>query len=315
MNGITGKKPSLAITIRSFTPDAAVEEILKSRFDIRYVNTSGKRLSEDELSSAIRGADAVIAGTEEFTRSVIDASPQLRMISRVGVGTDSIDLDTAAKQNIRILITAASAIQPVAEHTLALIFCVSRRLAEYYTSARVHDHRVKQASLLFGKTVGIIGIGRIGSRVGELVLCLGCPVIYYDPFVTTSPNPAFTRAGSLDELFQKADIITLHVPAKKGDKALLDREAFNQCRNGVIIINTARGSLVDEQALSEALDSGKVAGAGLDVTAEEPYNGPLLSFPHVVITPHVASNTTESRKAMEREAVDNILNAISGECR
>ncbi len=306
----TGEKPSLAITIRSFSLDESTRKKLERVFTIGYCNTTGKRLSEKELTIAIRHATAVIAGTEVFSQNVMDASPDLKIISRVGVGTDSVDINSANRRNIRVMITAASTIQPVAEHTLALIFSVSKRIAEYYTSTRHNDSSIQQASLLQGKTAGIIGMGRIGSRVGEMLSCLGCRIIFYDPYVTTPPKPFFERVDSPEKLISSADIISLHLPAKKGARPILDREAFNLCRPGVIIINTARGSLIDEPALCEALKSGRIAGAGLDVTVEEPYFGPLLSFPQVIITPHVASNTTESRLSMEHEAVENIMNAM-----
>lgn len=262
---------------------------------------------------ALRNADAVIAGTEHFSRNVINAAPGLKVISRVGVGLDSVDLEAAAGLGIQVLITATSTVQPVAEHTLALIFCLAKRIAEYNEAARKRDHGIKKASLIQGKKVGIIGLGRIGSRVGELVSCLGCSVIFFDPFINRCPDPRWEKAESIGQLISSADIITLHVPAQKDQVPLLDREAFNKCRKGVIIVNTARGSLVDEQALSDALECGTVAAAGLDVTIKEPYSGPLLAFPQVIITPHVASNTTESRKAMENEAVENLIEAITKE--
>lgn len=305
------QKPILAITIRSFTLDETVRSRLESHFTIGYINTTGRRLTETELLDAVMNADVVIAGTEKLSQTVIESSQKLKVISRVGVGLDSVDLDAASRRGVQVLTTAASTIQPVAEQTLALIFCLAKRIVEYNESVRKDEHEIKQASLIDGKTVGIIGIGRIGSRVGELLLCLGCPVIFFDPFVPVHPNPAFVKAESLEQLLSKADIITLHVPAQKDDAPLLNREAFNQCRKGVIIVNTARGSLVDEQALFEALRSGCVACAGLDVTAQEPYRGPLLSLPQVIITPHVASNTQESRSAMEHEAVENCIRTIT----
>ena len=305
------QKPFLAITIRTFTIDETVKTRLESHFTIDYINTSGRRLTETELLDAIRNSDAVIAGTELFSRRVIDAAPKLKVISRVGVGLDSVDLDTASKRGIRVLITAASTVQPVAEHAIALIFCLIKRIAEYNTSGRKNDYGVKQASLIQGKTVGIVGFGRIGSRVGELLSCLGCSIIFFDPFISQIPNPTWKKAESLDQLLTCADIITLHVPAQKDNIPLLNREAFNQCRKGVIIVNTARGSLVDEQALFDALSSGKVSGAGLDVFTREPYSGPLETFPQVIITPHIASNTIESRKDMETEAVNNLIIALS----
>jgi len=303
-------KPSLAITIRSFTLDEAVKERLGSFFSIDYVNTSGNRLSEADLVEIVRNADAVIAGTEQYSQKVINAAPGLKVISRVGVGLDSIDLDAASGRGIQVLITAASTVQPVAEHTLAHIFCLAKRIAEYHDAARKNDHGIKEASIIHGKKAGIVGLGRIGSRVGELLSCLGCSIIFFDPFVNESPDPRWKKAESLEQLISSADIITLHVPARKGQAPLLDREAFNQCRKGVIIVNTARGLLVDELALCDALSRGKVAGAGLDVTIKEPYSGPLTAFPQVIITPHVASNTIESRRTMEHEAVENLIRVI-----
>jgi D-3-phosphoglycerate dehydrogenase / 2-oxoglutarate reductase len=305
------QKPFLAITIRSFTFDENMRERLESHFTIDYINTSGRRLNETELSDAIRNADAVIAGTEVFSKGVIEAAKKLKVISRVGVGLDSLDLKTLSQRSIRVLISASSTVQPVAEHTTALIFCLTKRIAEYNVSARNNDYGIKQASLIQGKKVGIIGLGRIGSRVAELLSCFGCSVIFFDPNISQTPNPGWEKAEYLDQLLTCADIITLHVPAQKDNIPLINREAFNQCRKGVILVNTARGSLVDEQALFDALNSGKVAGAGLDVAVKEPYSGPLLSFPQVIITPHVASNTIESRRAMEHEAVENLIKTIT----
>jgi D-3-phosphoglycerate dehydrogenase len=303
-------KPALAITIRSFALDDITQRRLESQFRLQYVNTCGRRLSEDDLSEAIRHADAVIAGTETFSRKVIEDATRLKIISRVGVGLDSIDLDAARERNILVMITASSTTQPVAEHALSLMYALSKHIIEYYVGSRSNDHTIQQGALISGKTVGIIGMGRIGNRVAEMVRCMGCQVIFYDPFVSQSPNSAFRQTETLFNLLSRSDIVTLHIPSEKNKPPVLDREAFNQCRTGVILINTARGSLVDEEALLEALKSGKVGGAGLDVVGNEPYSGPLLSYPNVIITPHVASNTYESRKAMEEEAVENIVKAL-----
>lgn len=305
------QKQNLAITIRSFSPGDPSMERLERSFNIIYRNTTGKRLSETEMMEVITDADAVIAGTEPISSRVIGNAKRLKFISRVGVGLDSIDMDAAKKQRIRILTTPGATIQPVAEHTLALLFCVTKRITEYNTSVRQGNHAVKEASMILGKNAGIIGLGKIGFRVGELLSCLGCSIYFFDPY-SNSPVPAnWKKVDSPEELFKVSDIITLHAPAQKDNKPLLNRETFNQCRTGVIVINTARGSLVDEDALSEALKHGKVAGAGLDVFRNEPYSGPLLSIPQVVVTPHVASNTIESRKAMEHEAILGLVDALT----
>jgi len=306
-------KPSLAITIRTFNANELVRAWLDAYFSVDYINTTGKRLSEVELTDAVRNADVVIAGTEPFSRTVLESAQKLQVISRVGVGTDSIDLATAEKKHIKVQTTTQTTIQPVAEHTIALIFTMAKRIAEYNDAARRNDYSVRTASLVLGKTVGIIGLGRIGKRVAEIVSALGCRVIFYDPFIAKSPDPAWVQVASLDELLGNSDIITLHVPAQKESRPLMDREAFSRCRKGVLFVNTARGSLVDEEALFDAISRGDVGGAGLDVTVKEPYSGPLLGLDKVIFTPHVASNTTESRIAMEKEAIENLIQFVTKE--
>jgi D-3-phosphoglycerate dehydrogenase len=285
-------------------------EQLDQYYNIIYRNTTGTRLPESELMAAIINADAVVAGTESFSSRIIDNAERLKIISRVGVGLDSIDMETVANRGIHVLTTPNATIQPVAEHALALLFSVSKKITEYNTSIRQGDHKVRPSSMIRGKHVGIIGLGKIGFRTAELLSCLGCSLHFYDPFINHSVPVSWKKMDSIENLFRISDIITLHAPAQKGNTPLLNREAFNQCRTGVIVINTARGSLVDENALYDALQSGKVAGAGLDVFRNEPYTGPLCSLPQVVLTPHVASNTIESRRAMELEAVQGLINIL-----
>nr|WP_319375375.1 NAD(P)-dependent oxidoreductase [uncultured Methanoregula sp.] len=304
------KKRTLAITIRSFDPDGSLRQQLDPFFEILYINSNGIRLGECEVSDAIQNAEAVIAGTEPFSRRTIQSAHKLKFISRVGVGLDTIDLEAAKEHNIRVLIAQLSTVQPVAEHTVALIMSTTKRINEYNAAIRSSDFSVKATSILQGKPVGIVGLGRIGFRVGELLTGFGCCIHFYDPFLNRATSPGWQRENSFEDLISKVDIITLHVPAQKDNMPLFNEESFNHCRDGVIIINTARGSLIDEDALSDALKRGKVASAGLDVFANEPYTGPLLLFPQVIVTPHVASNTIESRKNMEREAVTNLIAAI-----
>lgn len=303
-------KEKIAITIRSFGSDPSITDLLKRHCTLAYQNTSGTRMGEDDLIRELPGVSGVIAGTERFSSRVISAAENLRVISRVGVGTDSIDREAAAKRGITIYTTSAATVQPVAEHTTALILSIMKRIPEYQKTLREGDQSIRQGSLLSGKCVGIVGLGKIGSRVGELLSCMGCRICYYDPFSTTNPHPAWTRMKTLGDLLAKAEIITLHAPAQKDNAPIMNEEAFNQCRHGVLVINTARGSLVDETALYKALKTGRVAGAGLDVASREPYDGPLLGFPQVIVTPHVATNTVESRREMEMEAVNNLIKGL-----
>jgi D-3-phosphoglycerate dehydrogenase len=164
--------------------------------------------------------------------------------------------------------------------------------------------------MLKGRTCGIIGMGRIGQKVGALLAAFGCRVMYFDPYCAQVPDSRFIKVESLDTLLSESDIITLHTPAIEDQEPIIRRRTLMVCKKGVVIINTARGSLIDEESLLEALKERRVYAAGLDVFRSEPYSGALLACPQVVATPHVASNTVESRKEMEMEAVNNLIMAF-----
>ncbi|HTY52219.1 MAG TPA: NAD(P)-dependent oxidoreductase [Methanomicrobiales archaeon] len=301
----------VAITIRSFDDRGPAMADLRRSFRITYRNTTGKRLSEDDLGKAVAGAEGVIAGTERFTGRVIGSSPDLKVISRVGVGTDSIDLAAAREHGVKVLTTPDSATQAVAEHTLALILAVMKRIGVYALAMRKGDDTAAPGSLLLGKTAGIVGLGRIGNRVAGMLDSLGCRILYLDPAPRIPARAGWEAAASFGDLLSRSDIVSLHVPAQEGDRALIDGEAIGSFKEGAVIVNTARGSLLSEDALLAGLREGRIAGAGLDVFPVEPYWGALLGFPQVVVTPHVASLTAESRREMEVEAVKNLVSVLS----
>ncbi|MGC9436301.1 MAG: NAD(P)-dependent oxidoreductase [Methanomicrobiales archaeon] len=300
-------KNRVAITIRGFNTRGAAMDLLRHHFDITYANTSGQRLEERQLIDALQNADAAIAGTEEFSESVIEACPGLWAISRVGVGTDSIDKDAARRHNIRIFNTPDAPVQAVAEHTLALILSLLKHIPEYNQNARQGIHAVRPATLLSGKIAGVIGMGRIGFRVAEILDAIGCRIIFYDPFLERNVPAEWERMDAIEDVLGTADIITLHAAPVPNQAPLLDAKTLKRCKNDAIIINTARGSFIDEDALVSALKEGWIAGAGLDVAQHEPLDGPLLDFPQVIVTPHVASNAREAREQMEMEAVMNLV--------
>jgi D-3-phosphoglycerate dehydrogenase len=302
-------KPSVAITIRSFDQSGLAMKKINDEFEIVYLNSTGLRLSENDLISAIRIAEYVIAGTELFSKRVLETSSCLKVISRVGVGTDSIDINTAEKQKIHILNTPEAPGLAVAEHTLALLLAILKTIPQYNTQMRCGNYKVQPGLMLSGKTVGIVGLGRIGYRVATMLAALGSIIYYYDPYIQSSPPPEWTLVSSLEILVSSVDVVSLHTAPQNGGAAIFDRRVFSQCRNGIILINTARGSLIDESALADALDAGIVTAAGLDVFPCEPYSGVLLKYPQVIVTPHVASNTLESRQQMEMEAVEHIIEA------
>jgi len=282
---------------------------LEAEFTIVYSNSTGNRLSESDLISAIQDAEYVIAGTEIFSKKVIDSSKKLRVISRVGVGTDSIDIHHALHRNIQILNTPEAPVISVTEHTLGLLLAVLKRIPQYNQNVREGDYSVEQGVLLSGKVVGIIGLGRIGHRFATVLTALGCRIQYYDPFLKSIPPDTWISVPSIKDLVRTSDIISLHAPPKSNGSPLIDSSVLKNCKKGLIIINTARGVLIDESALELAIQEGLVASAGLDVFLKEPYSGTLLKYSQVIVTPHVASNTAESRSQMESEAVKNIIRA------
>lgn len=298
---------NIAITIRSFNHEGPAIKKLRDSFQITYVNLTGQRLSGNTLIHALREADGVIAGTEIFDDRVFQKSPQLQVISRVGTGLDSIDLVSAKQRGIRILSTPRSPVPAVTEHTLTLIFTVMKNIPYYNDTMRRGTPPVKPGKMLSGKKVGIVGLGRVGARVAAALDFFGCRISYFDPYTTQHANPAWKQQPSVKDLVRDIDILSLHASAAPDTPPIIDADVLSCCKKGIIIINTARGSLIDEVALADGLRSDQVSGAGLDVFRNEPYSGELLSFSQVVATPHVASNTTESRDEMEMEAADNLI--------
>lgn len=301
-----------AITIRSFGGIKHLMDAIGETGSIVYFNDTGKRLMESELCENLKNANAVIAGTEPFTKEVFDSAPNLHVISRVGVGLDNVDMDAAKAHGVTVMNTPDAPSLAVAEHTLSLLLAVLKRIAQYNENMRRKDFSIEQGMLLSGKKVGIVGLGRIGHRVAEIFEMLGCSIFYFDPFLLKSTSMQWIRTNTLEELLETVDIVTLHIPSQD-DKPLLDKEALELCKPGIVLINTARGSLINEDALAFAIEKGIVWGAGLDVFSTEPYKGKLLNYPQVVTTPHVASNTVESRHQMEIEAINNMINQLRNE--
>lgn len=304
------RKFKVAITVRSFGLKIFEIKEVTENFEILYINKTGRRLSESELSQVLKGVEGVIAGTEPFTKQVIESLSDLKVISRVGVGLDSIDIETARKHEIKIMNTPEAPVQAVAEHTLALILDLLKHITIYNQKMRVKDYRVEPGQLLSGKQIGIVGLGKIGYRVAMLLDAFGCKINYYDPWVKGDIPGHWKSDSTLEQLLMKTDILSLHLPHQPIGKPLLDEVSLSLIKKGAIIINTARGSLIDEEALIKALLSGQISAAGLDVVQKEPYIGKLLEFPQVIMTPHVASNTNESRQQMEIEAVYNLIRGL-----
>jgi len=308
-----GKK-KIAVTIRSFDRESVYFRRLQELFEIRYLNRTGYRLEKPDLIKAIESCEGVIAGTEIFDGEVLASAPSLGVLSRVGVGMDSIDLDYARLHNIRVFNTPNAPVGAVAEHALALILSLLKRIPRYDRNVKDGDLSVLPGELICGMTVGVIGLGRIGFRVASLLSCLGAKILFFDPYLvkTSGIPPEWVRAGSLESVLSRADLVTLHATPSPDHRPLLDSPAFSSCKKGIIIINTARESLIDEEALIAAIGGGVVGGAALDVFGTGRIAALADASPDVILTPHIASNTRQSRREMEDEAVRNLIQGLEG---
>jgi len=291
--------------------DSAVELLRSAKIPFT-TNRLGRRLKREEVVEFGAGFAGIVAGVEPYDAGVLEALPGLRCISRCGVGVDNIDLVAARRTAVAVRNTPAAVIQPTAELALAMILGLARNLAFHTDSIRGGGWSKRVGVLLGGRTAGIIGTGRIGRRVAEMLCALDVAVLGADlrPDLDWAARHGVSMVTT-EELLARSDIVTLHVADVPGQPFRMGPEAFRAMKDGAFLVNVARGQFLDEAALLEALDSQKLAGAALDVYSDEPYRGPLAGLDNVILTPHVATLTRESRARMELEAVRNVLSALS----
>ena len=299
----------IAVTTTSFGKfDRAPLEILrKCGFKVE-VNSLGRRLKATEIIRLCRNADGVIAGTEIFTRRVMQRLRGVTVISRCGVGVENIDMAAARALGIRVFNTPEAPTAAVAELTIGLLLDCLRGISQSDRGIRQREWPRPMGELLKNKIVGIVGFGRIGRAVTRLVKAFGVEVLAHD----TAPFSAAlgARPVTFKELIAQSDIISLHVPADRDKGHLITAQTIESMKGGVFFLNTSRGELVDERALYKALLSKKIAAAGIDTFSREPYTGKLLQLDNVVLTSHIGSYAREARVAMERQAVDNLLRGL-----
>ena len=290
----------------SESPEAL--ELIENKGLKIILNPWGRKLKEEELGRLLQDYTPVglLAGTEPITRQVLAAAKgHLRIISRVGTGWDNVDREAAREMGIRVYRTSGVLTQAVAELTIGLILSALRSISSNDRLIRQGRWNKTMGGLLSGKIVGIIGFGHIGQRVGELITAFGAKVLYYDPQPMDAP---WAQAVTLAELLSQAEIITIHASGR--ERILGPDELKNICKQGVILVNTARGGLIDEAALQDCLRNGKVSFACLDVFEDEPYCGPLCALENIILTPHVGSYAREARVLMECTAVENLLEGL-----
>jgi D-3-phosphoglycerate dehydrogenase len=299
----------VAVTTSSFaefSPEPLL--LLRAAGLTPLLNPHGRALTEEEAIALLQGCVAVAAGTEPLTARLMAALPELKVISRCGAGLDNVDLAAAAARGIAVRSTPDAPTRAVAELTLGLALDLLRRITLMDRDIRAGRWKKRMGALLQDAHVGIIGLGRIGRASADLFHALGARTAFFDPFPPADPAPHSFMP--LPDLLAWADLLSLHTPKQADNTPVLDAAAIARIKPGACLINAARGGLADEAALAEALRSGRLAGAALDVFSAEPYQGILLQTPNTVLTPHVGSYARESRIRMETAAIRNLLEAL-----
>ena len=300
---------SAKVLVREAIADAGVD-LLRERFEVDVDLDS-------PLEEIVGRYDAIVVrSATKLTADVIERAERLKVIGRAGVGVDNVDVDAATRRGIIVANAPESTVISAAEHTVGLLVALARNIPQAHAALKQGrwERKAYGGVELAGKTLGVLGFGRIGQQVARRALGLGMRVVAYDPYVAPERFRELGADGveTPQEVYAAAEFLTLHLPLTPETRGSLDAAAFAQMRDGVRIVNAARGALVDEDALFEALKSGKVAGAALDVFSSEPYSGPLLELDNVVATPHLAASTDEAQDRAGVIVAEQVAAALEG---
>jgi len=259
------------------------------------------------LAASLQDADALIVrSATKVTEELLANAPKLRIVARAGVGLDNVDKAACEKRKIKVINTPGASSNSVAELALGMMFAISRRIPKADAGMKGKQWLKKEltGTELQGKTLGVVGLGRIGTMLAVKANSLGMKIIFYDPH--SQPSSALGKPVSLDELYAQSDFISLHVPATPETKGMINASVLGKMKKNAVLVNTARGALVDEEALYAALKEGKIGGACLDVYASEPYTGKLFELPNTVLTPHIAGSTKEAQVRIGQELIEKL---------
>lgn len=287
---------------------------LGDQVEVRWVDGPDR----EKLLAAVPDADALLVrSATTVDAEVLAAAPKLKIVARAGVGLDNVDVDAATERGVLVVNAPTSNIHSAAEHAIALLLAASRQIAA--ADATLRQHTWKRSSFsgteLFDKTVGIVGLGRIGQLVAARLAAFGTHIVAYDPYVSAARAAQLgIELLPLDDLLARADFISVHLPKTPETAGLIDKDALAKTKPGVIIVNAARGGLVDEAALADAIASGHVRAAGLDVFSSEPCtDSPLFELPQVVVTPHLGASTAEAQDRAGTDVAESVRLALAGE--
>lgn len=300
----------VAVTSRSFSRNEILRAEMLERYSHVTFNDEGLSLSGNDLVAFLDGHPLAITALERIDEAVLVQLPELRAISKVGVGIDMVDLEAMERHGVRLAWSRGTNARSVSELTIAFVLALLRHLPSTTRLVRDGEWRQVQGRTLTGQTVGIIGFGHVGRDLAKLLGAFSCRVLAYD-IAPLEGLPAHVEQTNLQSLLESSEIVSLHTVLSEDTRHLLDRERLGSMRPSALVINTSRGGLIDEQALFEALSSGHLGGAALDVfSAEPPLDSPLLGLDQVIATPHVGGSTQEAVLAMGRAAIGGLGEAV-----
>ncbi|WP_252374175.1 NAD(P)-dependent oxidoreductase [Hydrogenophaga sp. 2FB] len=303
---VHSERPALLVTAADLAPQALA---LLRDFDVVY---AGKSPSDDDIARLCKthNPEAIIVRYGKIGAQAMDAAPALRVISKHGSGTDTIDKVAAQARHIEVRAAVGANAAAVAEQALALLLACAKSVPHLNT--RMHAGHWDKASHksveLAGRTIGLVGLGAIGQRFARMALAMDMRVLGYDPYARDVP-PGIEVVNDLDTVWREADAISLHCPLTEDNRGLINRDTLARCKRGVIVVNTARGGLIDEAALLDAIQSGQVSSAGLDSFADEPMAGghPFQGHERIVLSPHIGGVTSDAYVKMGVASTENVL--------
>jgi len=305
-------KPKVVVSFRQ------CEDVFESLNDLAHVRFCPSS-NREEFLKELSDAEALVVGGEPIDEDLLEEAPKLRIIARFGVGYERIDLEACTKRGIYVSYTPGALSNAVAELTMGLILCLSRKITEADRYVRTEWGKGPRFTLgidLEGKTLGIIGLGRIGIAVARRTKAFDMKLVYYDVIHRQDLEETLgIRFVELDDLLRISDFVTIHIPLTSSTRGLIGERELKLMKKDAYLINTSRGSIIDEEALCRALKEGGIAGAGLDVFAKEPLplDSPLAKLRNVVLTPHVGSATVETRRKMAQVSAENVRRVLQGE--
>jgi D-3-phosphoglycerate dehydrogenase len=308
---------NVLVTPTSFgKADPGLKQLLEQKVGKVTYNPYGRPLKSGELHPLIQDCDGYIAGLDEIDASVLEAGKHLKVIARYGVGVDRVDLEAATRLGIVVTNTPGANSVAVAELTITLILALARQLCQANQATHRGEWPRSSGIGLRGKIVGLIGFGQIGREVATRLKAFGCQLIAFDPNLTPEEMMRFgVEAATLEALLPRADFVSLHAPSLPATQQMVNAQFLSSMKPGAFLVNTARGELVDEAALFDALQSGRLLGAALDCFRKEPPepDHPLLQFNQVILTPHSGSHTDEAVFNMGQMALNDCLAVLRGD--